>query len=199
MGLVKVLLVGILLIAEIILEGIIIRYEWKKRNLIGLLGAIVGFCGIIITILTLNFTWNDIGCIPKIFAIEYHKGPYNEGYYYGGWRDGMPQGRGTLTYDFFDDEKYYYFCDENEKYKALSYTGEFDKGYRSGEGIVIYEGGFKDEGTFYGVWVEGKKVFEGKHWLTNETFNGYREAEIYATSAEDGFYSWKSDWISVDQ
>lgn len=154
--------------------------------------------GIAVTILTLQPNYNLWGQIPWFLPTEYHKGPYNEGWYYGGWRDGVPQGEGTLTYDFFGDGTYYSIFADGQERKALSYKGEFDQGYRNGEGTVTYEDGYRDEGTFYGVWTAGKLIFRGKRWLTTETFNGYRELEIYATGAETAEEHWLGEWISVD-
>lgn len=191
-----IIIIFLILIQIIVLFGLTL-YEFKKRNLIGLLGLFCSACSLIITILTLQLNPNLWGYV--FFSTEYHNGPYNEGQYSGEWRDGMPQGKGTLTYGFFGDGKYYSISANGQKYKALFYKGEFDQGYRNGEGTVTYEGGYRDEGMFYGAWVEGKMVFKGKRWLTTETFNGYCELEIYATSASTADEYWLGEWVSVDR
>ena len=49
---------------------------------------------------------------------------------------------------------------------------------------------------YYGIWSEGKKVFEGKRWLTNDTYNGYRELEVWATGPINADDKWLTAWIS---
>ena len=53
----------------------------------------------------------------------------------------------------------------------------------------------RDEGIFYGIWSEGKKVFEGKRWLTNDTHNCYREIEVWATGPITASDKKMTDWI----
>lgn len=152
---------------------------------------------LLLTFLSLYVTSNFSIYIPKFFLREYHDGPYNEGYYYGWWKNEKPQGNGVLKYDFFDDEKYYEITVDGQKYKALYYKGEFDKGYRVGKGTVYYEGGYRDEGTFYGAWEEGKKIFEGKRWLTNDTYNGYIELKMYGKSNKVADEKTQGEWVVV--
>lgn len=197
MSLRTIVLVIALAIQIVIATGLLI-YEIKKKDLIGILGMIVTACGIVATVASLNPSFfNPLGFVPKFLPVEYHNGSYNEGLYYGGWYDGAPQGIGTLTYGSFGDGKYYCIHMDGREYKALSYTGGFNQGYREGEGAVTYEGGYRDEGIFYGVWFAGKKVFEGKRWLTTETFHGYRELELYAVSATEAEEHWLGEWVSV--
>lgn len=188
-----------LLLAEIIAFLISAWIEFKARNRKAIPGMVISLCGILITLLTLQPDFNLWGYIPRFMAVEYHKGPYNEGTYYGEWHNGDPNGVGTLIYGFFGDGKYYTITEGGQIYKALSYTGGFDQGYRNGEGTVFYEGDYREEGTFYGQWMAGKKVFSGRRWLTTETFNGYRELEIVATSLEAAEVHWLGDWVSVDR
>lgn len=191
--------VWILLAIEIIGLIALAIYYAKKREKASLFAIGIDVIGIIITIYQLYPHTVPDSYIPRNAPIEYHGNGYNEGWYYGGWRDGMPQGKGHLDYDFFTDGKYYYLFVEDQDYKALYYDGEFDRGYRVGQGTVVYEGGFWDEGTFYGVWTEGKLVFEGKRWMKNETFYGYRELQVYATSAVDADERVIVDWVSVER
>ena len=51
----------------------------------------------------------------------------------------MPHGFSHHDYDFFSDGKYYSVYVENRDCRAVYYEGEFDKGYRYGEGIVVYD------------------------------------------------------------
>lgn len=78
------------------------------------------------------------------------------------WEDGMPQRQRRLTYYGFADEQYYSLKVDGQAYKALYYEGEFNRGNRSGEGVVVYESGFKDEGIFNGPWADGVIFFQGK-------------------------------------
>lgn len=83
--------------------------------------------------------------------VAYHGYGYNEGYYYGWWKDGMPQGNERLTYTNYSDGKTYAVEIGEHQYRGLYYEGEFDKGWRVGQVMMYYEGGYRDEGTFYGV------------------------------------------------
>ena len=107
----------------------------------------------------------------------------------------MPQGWGHLEYYNFSDGETYSLNIGDHQYCAIYYEGIFDKGYRVGQGIVLYEGGYKDDGTFYGIWSEGKKVFEGKRWLINDTYNCYYELEIWATGPVTANDKQLTDWI----
>ena len=103
--------------------------------------------------------------------VEYSASGYNEGKYYGGWEDEYPQGFGRLTYTHFVDEEFYSITNSEGTYRAIYYEGEFDHGWRKGQGTVVYEGGYKEEGTFYGKWEPGKTVFEGTRWK-DDTYEG---------------------------
>lgn len=80
------------------------------------------------------------------------------------------QGKGRLTYHHFVDEQFYSLFDSSGSYRAQYYDGEFDKGWRVGQGTVVYEGGYKDVGTFYGKWKAGKIVFEGQRWKDDKWY-----------------------------
>ena len=102
-----------------------------------------------------------------------------------------------MGYKNFSDGETYSVDIGEHKYRAIYYEGHFDKGYRVGKGTVIYEGGYKDEGIFYGIWSEGKKVFEGKRWLVNDTYNGYVELEVWATGPITADDKLLSEWVNV--
>ena len=124
---------------------------------------------------------------------HYHLTDYIEGWYEGSWSNGHPNGWGRLTYDDFDDGKYFalYFSDKPQS-KALYYEGYFSNGTRYGSGTVVYEDGWKDEGIFYGLWEAGKVVFEGKRWHGN----GYWPLTITATSSvssKEVYGEWHSE------
>lgn len=125
------------------------------------------------------------------------KSDYNEGWYVGEWNDGQPNGYGRLTYDDFSDGKYYSLDFETYECKALYYEGQFSDGYRYGEGTVVYENGYKDEGTFYGSWQNDKIVFQGKRWLINDQYNGYWPITIIASGTSSSNIEYGS-WQSVE-
>lgn len=130
-----------------------------------------------------------------IVSQYFKKSDYNEGWYEGEWKNNQPNGNGKLTYDGFSDGKYYSIGTGNHECKALYYEGQFLDGYRYGKGTVVYENGYKDEGTFYGLWQNGKVVFEGKRWLMNNTYNGYWPITIIASSptkADEKYGKWQS-------
>ena len=133
---------------------------------------------------------------PTTVSQHYHASDYNEGWYEGEWSNGKPNGYGRLTYDDFDDGKYYSLSGaDGREYKALYYEGYFVDGYRNGKGVIVYEGGYKDEGTFYGQWTAGKTVFDGKRWLISGNTEGYWPLVIVAVSAaaaNDNYGSWVS-------
>lgn len=120
----------------------------------------------------------------------YWKTNYINGWYEGRWYNNHPNGWGKLTYD--KSNKYHYTIGDN---KAMYYEGGFSDGLRYGYGTVVYENGYKDEGTFYGLWQKGKIVFKGKRWLINDTYNGYWPITITAessTSADTEYGKWHS-------
>ena len=129
--------------------------------------------------------------------VECRGSPYNEGYYYGWWDDGMPEGRGHLERDGSGDGKACSINMGDVECRALYYEGQFVRGYRDGEGVVRYEGGYRDEGTFYGVWSEGKAVFRGKRRIVNGTYSGYHDAEVRATSPSEAECVHGSEWHPV--
>ncbi len=119
---------------------------------------------------------------PTKVSQRYQASDYNEGWYEGEWSNGKPNGNGKLTYDDFDDGKYYTLDTDGTSYKALSYEGGFADGYRNGHGVVIFEGGYREEGTYYGQWSAGKTVFEGKRWKTTSDSEGYWPLTTVASS-----------------
>lgn len=130
-------------------------------------------------------------------TIDYLANGYNEGEYYGGWEDEYPQGYGRLTYRHFIDEEFYKITYQGETYRALYYEGEFDHGRRMGQGVVVYEGGFRDEGEFFGKWEAGKVVFIGRRWQNDDR---YYDLEMVAINGFDAkSYPEFGDWIIVDE
>lgn len=111
-----------------------------------------------------------------IVSQYYWKTNYINGWYEVEWNNNHPNGWSNLTYD--ESNKYRYTIGDN---KAISYEGEFLDGLRYGYGTVVYENGYKDEGTFYGWWQDGKIIFKGKRWLINDTYNEYWPITITAT------------------
>ena len=135
--------------------------------------------------------------IYRFAPIDYLANGFNEGEYYGGWEDEYPQGYGRLTYKHFIDEKFYSITYQGVTYLAEYYEGEFDHGWRVGQGTVVYEGGFRDEGIFYGKWEPGKIVFSGKRWLNDDR---YIELEIEAINGADAIDHPGTDtWIIVEE
>lgn len=117
---------------------------------------------------------------------------YNEGLYTGEWSNGMPNGWGRLDYiDYNGDGKFYKFFYDDKVYNALYYEGNFSDGARWGNGTVVYEDGWKEEGTFYGAWEAGKKVFEGKVWHKDGSY--YLEGCLTATSNTEAEWTWDTD------
>lgn len=114
---------------------------------------------------------------------------YNEGLYTGEWHNGMPNGWGRLDYiDYNGDGKFYKFFYDDKAYNALYYEGNFSDGARWGNGTVVYEEGWKEEGTFFGAWEAGKKVFEGKVWHKDGLH--YLEGYLTATGSTEGEWTW---------
>lgn len=186
----------ILTVIQAVIAIVLLRVFLKAKDKHGTLGQIGSILGIIVTIIGMYHTLPVTKLIFPFAPVEYHGSGYNEGFYYGLWNDGMPQGWGHLEYYNFSDGKTYSLNVDNHEYRAIYYEGMFDKGYRVGQGIVLYEGGYKDEGTFYGIWSEGKKVFEGKRWLINDTYNCYYELETWATGPVTANDKQLTGWIS---
>lgn len=139
-----------------------------------------------------NLPWTKT--IFPFAQVEYSASGYNEGKYYGGWEDEYPQGFGRLTYKHFVDEKFYSIVDSQGTYKAIYYEGEFDHGWRRGQGTVVYQGGYKDVGTFYGKWEPGKTVFEGTRWKDD---THYVRLKIVAKDGISGDDIYETDhWLT---
>lgn len=120
-------------------------------------------------------------------SCHYKNGPYNEGMYVGEWSNGKPHGWGKLTYDGFEDGKFYSITGEDgTTRKAIFYEGNFVDGYRVGYGTVEYEGGYVEEGTFSGLWQAGKLIFEGKRWhVVDGQREGYRNITVRCVDGEN--------------
>lgn len=134
-----------------------------------------------------DYSEENISASTKV-SQPYWGSDYNEGWYEGEWSNGKPNGYGKLTYDDFEDNMYYSISIGNVKYKALYYEGNFLDGWRYGTGKVVYEGGWEEEGTYYGAWTTGKKVFEGTFWHKDGTH--YLECYLTAASSCDADYTW---------
>ena len=128
----------------------------------------------------------------------YYGSSYNEGCYTGEMRDGKPNGNGKLEYiDYNGDEKFYTFGMGDKEYRALYYEGGFSDGYRYGEGTVVFEDGWKMEGTFYGAWEAGKKVFEGRVWHKDGVH--YLDGYMTATGSATADWTWYiPEWQYAD-
>lgn len=185
------------LIVEIIIFLVSTVYYKKRKQWFSLVILVADLLAIVTTYFQKyeEFPWTTY--IYRFAQIDYSASGYNEGKYYGGWEDEYPQGKGRLTYNHFIDNKFYSINYEGTAYKAEYYDGEFDKGWRSGQGTVVYEGGFKDEGTFYGEWITGKTVFIGKRWLQNDQYNCYAELELVATGSTTANDNYITGWIDV--
>ena len=119
---------------------------------------------------------------------HYHASDYNEGWYEGDWSNGSPNGYGKLTYDDFEDGKFYM----SYGYTAVSYEGNFIDGFRSGWGKVVYENGWWEEGQFYGVWQPGKVVFDGKLYSKPDCYRTVKTTATSTVAATTEFGEWTS-------
>lgn len=138
-----------------------------------------------------NFLWTKE--IYFFAPVKYSANGYNEGDYYGGWEDEYPQGYGRITYNHFVDEQYYSINDSDGTHKAIYYEGNFEHGRRMGEGVVVYEDGYKDVGTFYGKWEADKLVFEGTRWKDDKY---YAKLKIIAKDTVSGEDIYETDhWM----
>jgi len=117
--------------------------------------------------------WSVLEPQPSTVSQRYQGSDWAEGWYEGEWSNGKPNGYGKLTYDDFEDGKFISLDTDGTSYKAISYEGYFVDGWRDGSGVTTYEGGYREEGTFYGKWSAGKTVFEGKRWKTTDESEGY--------------------------
>lgn len=121
---------------------------------------------------------------------------YNRGFYTGYMLNGMPEGEGVLVYPN-DDEYNYTLSVGDDVFKALRYEGEFHEGWRFGEGIVYYEGDYRDEGEFYGKWEPAKRVFSGRRWHGD---NYYLEVNVFSKTGVDSWDDYTTDeWIEIDE
>ena len=133
---------------------------------------------------------------------QYYRNPqatFTEGYYTGEWSNGAPNGYGKIVFsDVNGDGKRYSIATNTTTYYALSYEGNFSNGFRYGQGTTYYEGGYRDEGTYYGAWEANKVVFEGNRWLNNDLYNGYWPSwTIIAANTTTSKSETHGDWVSV--
>ena len=133
---------------------------------------------------------------------QYYRNPqatFTEGYYTGEWSNGAPNGYGKIVFsDVNGDGKRYSIATNTTTYYALSYEGYFSNGFRYGRGTTYYEGGYRDEGTYYGAWEANKVVFEGNRWLSNDLYNGYWPSwTIIAANTTTSKSETHGDWVSV--
>jgi len=132
---------------------------------------------------------------------RYYQNPkaiYTEGYYTGEWSNGAPNGYGTIVFvDEDGDGKRYSLSKSSGKLYATCYEGYFVNGFRYGQGIVCYEGGYRDDGIFYGAWAADKLVFEGKRWYVTDQYNGYWPVSIVAASTTSPKSETYGDWVSM--
>ena len=119
--------------------------------------------------------------------------PYNRGYYTGYMLNDLPHGEGTLVY-LDDNENRYSITIGGITYNALRYEGHFKEGWRDGKGIVYYEGGYREEGTYYGQWAPGNVVFRGKIWDGNKR---YVEVKIYSQNGVESWIDSEEGWVEV--
>ena len=116
---------------------------------------------------------------------------YNRGYYTGYILHGKPEGQGKMVYPN-DDEHSYSMTIGDTVVKAIRYEGNFKDGWRDGQGKVIYEGGYREEGTYYGQWMANKIVFRGKIWYGDDY---YLDAIIYSKSPTESWTDFKTtEW-----
>lgn len=179
------LLFWIPLIAETLVLVISVIVYAKKKEWLALLLLIADPFVIIAAYFAEyeNFPWTKT--IFPFAQVEYSANGYNEGDYYGGWEDEYPQGFGRLTYKHFVDEEFYSITDSEGVYKAKYYEGEFEYGWRVGQGTVVYDGGYKDVGTFYGKWEPGKMVFDGTRWKDDRYYVNLKIIARDAINADD--------------
>lgn len=182
-------------VQTIVLLYALFRY-WQKQDMLSLILIVCDLLSIVLVYFQYydEYPWTKE--IYKCAPVDYSATGYNEGEYYGGWEDEYPQGFGRLTYRHFIDGKYYTIeDDEGEIHRALYYEGEFDHGWRVGQGTVVYEGGFRDVGTFYGRWEPGKTVFVGTRWQNDDRC---LNLEIVAINGVDAYENRDPEgWIVV--
>ena len=175
-----------LIIEAAILVTSVVVYT-RRRDWFALFVLIADICAIVGTYFSRyeDFPWTTE--IYSFAQVKYSATEYNEGNYYGGWEDEYPQGKGRLTYRHFVDNRFYAITDEAGRHKALYYEGEFDKGWRVGQGVMVYDGDYKDVGTFYGKWEAGKLVFEGTRWKDDKYYLPLRIFARDSVSADDRY------------
>lgn len=119
--------------------------------------------------------------------------PYNRGYFTGYMLRDKPQGKGTMVY-LEDNEYRYTITMGSNVFKALRYEGSFNDGWRDGEGIVYYEGGYREVGTYYGQWGPNNIVFRGNIW---DGDTRYCPAIIYSQNGVESWIDTGEGWIYV--
>ncbi len=185
----------IYIIQTVIFIGALIYFLYKKD----LSSVLLLVCDLLSIVVVYFQNYEEYPWTKEIYefaTVDYTATGYNEGEYYGGWEDEYPQGFGRLTYRHFIDDKYYSIKYQGEIYRALYYEGEFDHGWRVGQGTVVYEGGFRDEGIFYGKWETGKIVFVGRRWLNDDQYLELEMEAINGVDAKDHYDP--QGWIYVE-
>ncbi len=156
-----------------------VKYKYKKRDLIAVvvMTSVLEMANEGYAVFFADPTWSSNSASEVVenthdeqrnYEMEskyIHISEYIEGWYSGEMENGMPNGIGHLEYDLEEDGYVGCIWLDGIRYRTLSYEGEFVDGYRNGEGTLVYEGGIKDEGTFYGTWQQGKTIFSGKRYF----------------------------------
>ena len=97
----------LLIIIEAIIAIGLLWVFFKERDKHGIWGQVGSLLGIIVTVISMYHTLPVTKYIFSFAPVEYHGSGYNEGFYYGFWNDGMPQGWGHLEYNNFSDGETY--------------------------------------------------------------------------------------------
>lgn len=114
---------------------------------------------------------------------HYIKTAYIRGYYTGSWRNGTPNGFGTLVYDD---------ASLNKQIEGIQYSGEFVDGVPIGKGQKVFET-YKLDGNFYGFFAHNKTVFDGKIIYTKGQDAGrvFKVRQVGVGDRDSKFVDWE--------
>lgn len=147
----------ILTVIQAVIAIVLLRVFLKAKDKHGTLGQIGSILGIIVTIIGMYHTLPVTKLIFPFAPVEYHGSGYNEGFYYGLWNDGMPQGWGHLEYYNFSDGKTYSLNVDNHEYRPFIMKVCLTKGIGSVKALYFMRADTKTKELFMESGLRGRR------------------------------------------